>query len=58
MARGPRLQALILTDAEISQLTAWSRRPKTARALAERAQIILASATGATHADVAAASGV
>jgi transposase len=58
MARGPKLQSLVLTDAEIAQLTAWSRRPKTARALAERATIILASASGASHADVAAACGV
>ena len=58
MPRGPRLQPLILTDAETAQLTAWSRRPKTARALAERAQIILASASGAPNLAVAAAVGV
>jgi len=58
MARGPALQPLVLTDAEIAQLIAWSRRPKTARALAERAQIILASASGASSLDVAAALGV
>jgi transposase len=48
----------VLTDAEIAQLTAWSRRPKTARAVAERAAIILASATGASSTEVAAAVGV
>jgi transposase len=58
MARGPMLAPLVLTDAEIAQLTAWSRRPKTAHALAERAKIILASASGATSLDVAAAVGV
>jgi transposase len=55
MARGPKLHPLVLTDDELAQLTAWSRRPTTARALAERARIILASASGATNLDVAAA---
>lgn len=58
MARGPKLQPLILTDAEIAQLTAWSRRPKTARAIAERARIILASSTGAPNTEVASTVGV
>src|SRR5262245_34719668 len=58
MPRGPTLQPLELTEAEFAQLTAWSRRPKTARALAERAQIILASASGAPSMTVAAALGV
>jgi transposase len=58
MARGPTLQPLELTDAEFSQLTAWSRRPTTARALAERAQIILASSSGAPSLTVAEAVGV
>ena len=58
MARGPMLQPLVLTDAEIAQLTAWSRRPKTARAIAERARIILASASGAPSLAVAQAVGV
>jgi transposase len=48
----------VLTDAEIAQLTAWSRRPKTAHALAERAKIVLASATGASNTTVAGAVGV
>ncbi|MHB1074125.1 MAG: helix-turn-helix domain-containing protein, partial [Gemmatimonadaceae bacterium] len=52
------LQPLVLSDPEIAQLTAWSRRPKTARALAERAAIILASASGAPTTAVAAAVGV
>jgi transposase len=58
MPRGPKLQPLVLTATETAQLTAWSRRPKTARALAERARIILASASGAPNLDVAAAVGV
>jgi transposase len=58
MARGPMLQPVVLTDAEIAQLTAWSRRPKTARAIAERARIILASASGAPSIEVAEAVGV
>lgn len=58
MPRGPMLQPLVLSDPEIAQLTAWSRRPKTARALAERAAIILASASGAPTTAVAAAVGV
>lgn len=58
MTRGPALQPLVLTGAEVAQLTAWSRRPKTAHALAERAKIILASASGANNTDVAVAMGV
>ena len=58
MTRGPMLQPLVLTDVEIAQLTAWSRRPKTARAIAERARIILASASGAPSLAVAEAVGV
>lgn len=58
MGRGPKLQPLVLTDAEVAQLTAWGRRPKTARALADRARIILASAAGAPNTTVAEAVGV
>jgi transposase len=43
---GRRLEALNLTDAETSELTALAARPKTAQALAERARIILACADG------------
>jgi hypothetical protein len=49
---------LVLTTDEISQLTTWSRRPTTAQALAQRAKIILASATGTASVEVAAAMGV
>lgn len=58
MPRGPKLQALELTASETAQLTAWSRRRKTARALAERARIILGSASGAPNLTVAAALGI
>lgn len=58
MPRGPQLEPLVLTDTEVAQLTAWSRRPKTARALADRARIILASSTGAPNLAVAEAVGV
>ena len=43
---GRRLTALILTDEERSELMALAARPKTAQALAQRARIILACATG------------
>lgn len=58
MARGPKLRSLMLSDAEVAQLTAWGRRPKTARALSDRARIILASAAGAPNTTVVEAVGV
>jgi len=44
----PKLIPLELTDDERQSLTAWSRRRKTAQALAERSRIILACAEGRT----------
>jgi len=41
-----RLVPLVLDDAEVEQLTAWSRRPKTAQALALRSRIVLRCAAG------------
>ena len=41
-----RLEALVLTEVEKSELTALTARPKTAQALAERARIVLACADG------------
>lgn len=41
-----RLIPLVLTDAEVEQLRAWSRRPKTAQALASRSRIVLRCAQG------------
>ncbi|MET8348464.1 MULTISPECIES: IS630 family transposase [unclassified Micromonospora] len=49
---------LVLSDVERQTLMSWSRRAKTAQALALRARIVLACAQGATNKDVAAALGV
>jgi transposase len=49
----PKAQ-LVLTDAERDQLTRWSRRAKTAQALALRSKIVLACASGLSNAEVAA----
>ena len=43
---GRRLQALVLTEAERSELAALAARPKTGQALAQRARIILACVEG------------
>jgi transposase len=48
----PKAQ-LVLTDAERDQLTRWSRRAKTAQALALRSKIVLACAGGLSNAEVA-----
>jgi hypothetical protein len=47
MPRGPKLQPMELSASETAQLTAWSRRRKTARALAKRARIIVKELTAA-----------
>ena len=50
MARGPSPVPITLTAAEREALTGWTRRRKTAQALALRARIILACAEpGATN---------
>ena len=49
---------MILTDDERQTLTRWSRRAKSAQALALRCRIVLACATGATNKQVAAELGV
>jgi transposase len=54
MAHGRPATPITLTDAEVAELQAWSRRPKTAHALAVRAKIILHSAAGMTYEEVAA----
>jgi transposase len=54
----PKLTPLELTDDERATLTAWSRRRKTAQALAERSRVILACAEGGTIGAVAAELGV
>ena len=59
MARTGRPKApLILTDDERETLVRWSRRAKSAQALALRCRIVLACATGATNKQVAAELGV
>jgi transposase len=42
----------VLTDAERAQLEAWSRRPKSAQALATRSRIVLAAAEGGSNVEV------
>src|SRR6266699_7345488 len=60
MARTGRPKAeLVLSDAERAQLLSWSRRAKSAQALALRSRIVLAcAAPGATNKQVAADLGV
>jgi len=49
---------VVLTDAEREQLQAWSRRPKSAQALALRSRIVLAAAEGLGNTQVAQRLGV
>jgi transposase len=56
--RGRPKVELVLSDVERETLTRWSRRPKTAQALALRARIVLACAEGADNNQVAAALGI
>jgi len=53
MATGRPLAPLALSDEERDTLQRWARRPKTAQALARRAQIVLACASGRSNGDVA-----
>ncbi len=53
MRRGRPTVELILTNEERDQLERWSRRPKTAQALAQRARIILACAEGKSNNQIA-----
>jgi transposase len=55
MPRGRPLAELTLTAEERTTLTGWTRRPKTAQALALRARLVLAAAEGRSNKDVAAA---
>jgi transposase len=54
----PKLVPLNLTDDERQTLTAWSRRRKTAQALAERSRVILACDAGGSNSAVAADLGI
>ena len=58
MALGRPKTALVVTATERAVLEQWARRPKTAQALAQRARIVLACATGAANTAVAARVGV
>lgn len=58
MRKGRPIPTLSVTPEERKTLGEWTRRPKTAQALALRARIILASADGKTNSDVAAGLGV
>jgi transposase len=50
---GRRLEPVMLTETEKSDLTAMASRPKTAQALAQRARIVLACASGLENKAVA-----
>jgi transposase len=50
----PIAPAVVLTDDERAQLTAWSRRAKSANALAVRSRIVLAAADGLSNTAIAA----
>jgi transposase len=56
--RGRPKALLVLSDVERATLLSWSRRAKTAQALALRARIVLGCADGANNKDVAAALGI
>jgi hypothetical protein len=58
MALGRPKAELVVRAAERAVLAQWARRPKTAQALAQRARIVLACATGAANTAVAARVGV
>jgi transposase len=58
MRQGRVLKPFVLSPWERQRLQQWSRRRKTAQALALRARIILCSATGITNTDVAQELGV
>jgi transposase len=56
--RGRPKAELVLTDEEHATLTRWSRRAKSAQALALRSRIVLACAEGVSNTDVAESLGV
>ena len=58
MALGRPKAELVVTATEREVLAQWARRPKTAQALAQRARIVLACATGVGNTTVAARVGV
>ena len=54
MPRGRPLAVLTIQDRDREALTRWTRRPKTAQALAQRARIVLAAADGSSNEAIAA----
>ncbi len=58
MALGRPLVPLTIADAERDELERWTRRQKTAQALALRARIVLSAATGKSNTEVARELGV
>lgn len=54
----PKVEPVVLSDAERQVLTGWARRRKTAQALAIRSRIVLACAEGGSNAEVSARLGV
>jgi transposase len=53
MLPGPRLKPLAISPKDYAQLSAWSRRPKTAQALAARARIVLLASQNLSNSDIA-----
>ena len=56
MQPGPRLKPLTIAPQDQVQLTAWSRRPKTAQGLAVRARIVLLASRGESNSNILPAS--
>jgi transposase len=54
----PKLPELVLSDDEASVLQGWTRRRKTAQALALRARIVLRCAEGGSNSEIAAELGI
>ncbi|PRY27782.1 IS630 family transposase [Umezawaea tangerina] len=54
----PKLPELVLSDDEASALQGWTRRRKTAQALALRARIVLRCAEGGSNSEIAAELGI
>ena len=54
MARGRPLALLTLEEEDRATLRRWTRRPKTAQALAQRARIVLSAADGRSNEAIAA----
>jgi len=53
MPKGRPLTPLSISAADRAQLVAWSKRPKTAQALAMRSRVVLLASEGLSNADIA-----